>query len=255
MKHLQTFESFLNEAKVADIVVPANDAYDMEEERSYIEETLKKAGVDAGCESSIGEIEVYLKNKRDLSKAKKALDKIGLEFNTNESFLDEAKKFNFDSTDIRDAMVTGLAELLGMKMLDLSDAIENDSATRSALDQCSYKMSKTLGNAIDEFTNEEYVNEAVKFNPKPFNQVKAGDTAYVMGSSNPWKVLAVGTGKEFDSKLKKHDASGVIADMKSRPDNFGLEKGDFEELELIAVQNGKEIAVYTYDDGGAWVNK
>jgi hypothetical protein len=67
--------------------------------------------------------------------------------------LNEATKFDFDSTDIRDAMVTGLAEMLGMKMLDLSDAIENDSATRSALDQCSYKMSKTLGNAIDEFTN------------------------------------------------------------------------------------------------------
>jgi hypothetical protein len=67
--------------------------------------------------------------------------------------LNEATKFDFDSTDIRDAMVTGLAELLGMKMLDLSDAIKNDSATRSALDQCSYKMSKTLGNAIDEFTN------------------------------------------------------------------------------------------------------
>ncbi len=171
------------------------------------------------------------------------------------SSVDEAKKFNFDSTDIRDAIVTGLADMMGMKMLDLSDAINKDSATRSAFNDFSGKMSKMLPKALDESNNEEYVNEAVKFNPKPFNQVKAGDTAYVMGSSNPWKVLAVGTGKEFDSKLKKHDASGVIADMKSRPDNYGLEKGDFEELELIAVQNGKEIAVYTYDDGGAWVNK
>ena len=174
---------------------------------------------------------------------------------TSNSSVDEAKKFNFGSDDIKDAMVTGLADMMGMKMLDLNDAIEKDSTTRSAFNDFSYKMSKMLPKALDESNNEESVDEAVKFNPKPFNQVRPGNTAYVMGSSDAWKVLAVGTGKEFDSKLKKYDTSGIIADMKSRPDNFGLEKGDFEELELIAVEHGKNIAVYTYDEGGAWVNK
>jgi hypothetical protein len=67
--------------------------------------------------------------------------------------LNEATKFDFDSTDIRDAMVTGLADMMGMKMLDLSDAINKDSATRSAFNDFSGKMSKMLPKALDEFTN------------------------------------------------------------------------------------------------------
>lgn len=93
MNYVQTFENFLNEGKQADLIVPANDAHDMEEECDYIVELLKKAGVNAGCEAGIGEIEVYLKSKGDLAKAKKALEKNALEYTTNEAIVSEGTEY------------------------------------------------------------------------------------------------------------------------------------------------------------------
>ena len=54
----------VNEAKV-DITIPANDAYDMEEEADNFKDILKKAGVDAKCKAGFGEVEIYLKDKGD----------------------------------------------------------------------------------------------------------------------------------------------------------------------------------------------
>jgi hypothetical protein len=70
----------VNEAKVADIVVPANDAKDLEEECELFTKLLKKAGIDAKCKAGIGELEVYLKNKTDLNKAQLAIQKNGYTF-------------------------------------------------------------------------------------------------------------------------------------------------------------------------------
>jgi len=104
-------------------------------------------------------------------------------------------------------------------------------------------------------TFESFLNEVASFNPKPFDQVKPGNTAHVIGDTNAWEVLATCNGKDFDAKLKKYDESGAVSDMKKNPKSYGMEPSDFDELELIAVKHGSEVAVYTYDDGGAWVNK
>ena len=108
-----------------------------------------------------------------------------------------------------------------------------------------------MNNHIPTF--DSFVNESMA-RIKPFNRVKKGDIAEVLGSSDKWIVLATGTGKEFDKVLKKFDESGIVADMKKRPDNYGLEDGDFEELDLIAVKSPRgESSVYTYDFDGAFV--
>jgi hypothetical protein len=81
----------VNEAKV-DITIPANDAYDMEEEADYIKEILKKAGIDAKCKAGFGEVEIYLKDKGDLKKAHKSIEKAGYTYNADLWFSD-AKYF------------------------------------------------------------------------------------------------------------------------------------------------------------------
>jgi hypothetical protein len=81
----------VNEAKV-DITIPANDAYDMEEEADNFKNILKKAGVDAKCKAAIGEVEIYLKDKGDLKKAQKAIEKAGYQYNADLWFSD-AKYF------------------------------------------------------------------------------------------------------------------------------------------------------------------
>jgi hypothetical protein len=107
-------------------------------------------------------------------------------------------------------------------------------------------------------TFEEFLNESVKqvkYDPKPFDQVKPGDTAYVIGDSSAWEVIASGYGDEFDAKLKKYDVSGSVSDMQQNPPRYGMTKNEFKEIELIAIKNKYETAVYFYDDSGAWVNK
>jgi len=104
-------------------------------------------------------------------------------------------------------------------------------------------------------TFESFINEAIKFNPKPFDKVKPGNTAYTVGDTNAWEVIATGYGDDYDSKLKKYDESGVVGDMKKNPKSYGLTPEEFADLEFIAIKHGNETMVFTYDDGGAWVNE
>ena len=104
-------------------------------------------------------------------------------------------------------------------------------------------------------TFESFVNEGMKHNPKPFDQIKPGDTAHTIGDNNSWEVLVTGYGKDYDSKLKKYDESGTVRDIKRRPSNYGMEQEDFEESRFIAVKRGSNIRVFTYDEGVIWVNK
>lgn len=104
-------------------------------------------------------------------------------------------------------------------------------------------------------TYEQFINESIKFNPKPFDKVKPGDIAYTIGDKDQWEVVATGYGDEYDSKLKKYDESGSVYDMKKNPKSYGMSKSDFDNIEFIAIKNGNETMVFTYDNGGAWVNE
>jgi len=85
-------EEGLNEASNPDIVVPANDADDLDEEAAYFQSMLKKAGVIANCKAAIGDVEVYLENKSDLKKAQKAIEKNG--YTIEESEVNESMSFD-----------------------------------------------------------------------------------------------------------------------------------------------------------------
>jgi hypothetical protein len=91
------------------------------------------------------------------------------------------------------------------------------------------------------------MSEAAKYNPKSFDQVKPGNTAFVYGDDNAWQVVDTAMGKDFDKKLKKYDQSGAADELKN--------DSDWDTMELIAVKHNSEVAVYTYGEDGAWVNK
>jgi hypothetical protein len=77
----------IREAKTPDLVIPANDADDMQEEADNFASILKRAGIMAKCKTGIGEVEVYLTDKSQASKASRVLQKAGYE-----SQMAEAKK-------------------------------------------------------------------------------------------------------------------------------------------------------------------
>lgn len=100
-------------------------------------------------------------------------------------------------------------------------------------------------------TFENFLNEGMQYNPKPFSEVKPGDIAQVSGDPNKWEVVTTAYGREYNTKLKPHDKDKLIADMKASL----LEPGEFASLEFVVVKHRKLSYIYTYDEDGAWVNK
>jgi len=87
MKHINTFEHFLNEAKEFSFTFAYNtDDDDIE----YIQNILKKAGVNATAEADIDSELMLVKaaNAIELRKAKKAIEADGFEI--NESIVNES---------------------------------------------------------------------------------------------------------------------------------------------------------------------
>jgi hypothetical protein len=105
-------------------------------------------------------------------------------------------------------------------------------------------------NDTDKLTTTDEIFESGRV--KDFSKVKVGDKAEDYHGEE-WKVVAKGTGKEFDKVLAKYDDSGAMLDMQIKPAQFGLSKTDWDELEMIAVERGREKAVFTYDPDGACV--
>jgi hypothetical protein len=106
--------------------------------------------------------------------------------------------------------------------------------------------------SFDQFVNESNsINEAKKI--KDFDKVKVGDKAKDYGDETS-TVIAKGYGRDYDKILAKYDSSGAVLDMKHKPSAFGMTKSDWDNLELIAVENSDgEFVVYTYDPDGACV--
>lgn len=85
-------ESNMEEARGgAPLIVPADDAYDLEEEAVYFQQMLQDAGVMARVEAGIGELEIYLTNPMDKRKAAKVIANAGYSLSEGEKKMEEAK--------------------------------------------------------------------------------------------------------------------------------------------------------------------
>ena len=105
------------------IIVPANDANDLDEEAEYFEEMLSDAGIMAKVKAGIGELEIYVTDPADKKKAEKAISKAGYT-------MDEAKED--DSVD-EATLEEILAELEELTNEDADD--DMIQATNAAEDQ------------------------------------------------------------------------------------------------------------------------
>jgi hypothetical protein len=195
MKHIKTFEGFLgenlNEVKLnfPDIVIPANDADDLDEEAVYFKDILKKAGVKAKCKTGLGEIEIYLDNKSDLKKAQKTIEKNGY---TYEGFLNEGntsgleywKQYTEDPDNFspswynKNAKTESEVEELVNRVIDqeLADSGDKDAFIKDADEEklkdlaMDYfkKFGSINGNIISAMFSQESLTESVNSSPKNF---------------------------------------------------------------------------------------
>lgn len=101
--------------------------------------------------------------------------------------------------------------------------------------------------------NESKINEAAA-KIKPFDSVKPGDKAEVLGDTAKWSVIDKAKGKDYAKVLKKYDNSGVVSDMMKNHTDHGLTKKEFEEMPFIAIKSPRgETEVYTYEIDAAFV--
>jgi hypothetical protein len=80
------------------IIVPANDANDLNEEAEYFQEMLQNAGIMARVEAGIGELEIYLTNPMDKRKAEKTISDAGYTTGYNEG-MEEWAKTGLETSD------------------------------------------------------------------------------------------------------------------------------------------------------------
>ena len=140
----------VNEAKV-DITIPANDAYDTEEEADNFKDILKKAGVDSKCKARIGEVEIYLKDKGDLKKAQKAIEKAGYTYNSDLWFSD-AKYFK-KSHKIYNLKPKDMVSI-GDENMTYADAIKKFESTGTLIESKGF-ASRELIKATDKLHAEQ----------------------------------------------------------------------------------------------------
>jgi hypothetical protein len=136
----------INEAKNPDIVIPANDANDLDEEAVYFKSMLKKAGVDARCEAGVGDVEIYLENKRDLKKAQKVIDENGYQY---ESAVQEAA--GTVSKELMKATDKFHAEQIKLQDIQKKFVTETDPAKKEKLKKEVIAQHKIVKKAEDDF--------------------------------------------------------------------------------------------------------
>ena len=80
--------------------------------------------------------------------------------------------------------------------------------------------------------NESKINEAAA-KIKPFDSVKPGDKAEVLGDTAKWSVIDKAKGKDYAKVLKKYDNSGVVSDMMKNHTDHGLTKKNSKRCLLL----------------------
>ena len=86
------------------IIVPANDANDLDEEAEYFEEMLSDAGIMAKVKAGIGELEIYLTNSMDKRKAEKAISNAGYTMGYDEGMKEKEEGYSMEEMDLEEIL-------------------------------------------------------------------------------------------------------------------------------------------------------
>lgn len=140
------------------IIVPANDANDLDEEAEYFQEMLQNAGIMARVEAGIGELEIYLTNPMDKRKAEKAISDAGYTTGYNEGM--KEKEENYD-------MEEGFEDEIGYEagqqkprvdVDNANDSVDHSNLEEMDLDEILAELEKETGKV--EEGKKEKVEEA-----------------------------------------------------------------------------------------------
>lgn len=86
------------------IIVPANDASDLDEEAEYFQDMLQDAGIMARVEAGIGELEIYLTNSMDKRKAEKVISNAGYTTGYNEGMKAKEEVSSMEEMDLEEIL-------------------------------------------------------------------------------------------------------------------------------------------------------
>ena len=86
------------------IIVPANDASDLDEEAEYFQDMLQDAGIMARVEAGIGELEIYLTNSMDKRKAEKVISNAGYTTGYNEGMKEKEEVSSMEEMDLEEIL-------------------------------------------------------------------------------------------------------------------------------------------------------
>ena len=187
------------------IIVPANDANDLDEEAQYFEEMLNDAGIMARVEAGIGELEIHLTNPMDKRKAERAIADAGYTTGYEEA-KDEVEEGDKSEMDDK-ALEEILAELDAMNEED-EEAGDEDADDKDDTDDAD----DTADDADDTEDAEEVVSDETKIIDITLGDLKqvlqsmeSGD----MGSEDGESIASAEDEINIDSEEGAEDAEGL----------------------------------------------
>lgn len=187
------------------IIVPANDANDLDEEAQYFEEMLNDAGIMARVEAGIGELEIHLTNPMDKRKAERAIADAGYTTGYEEA-KDEVEEGDKSEMDDK-ALEEILAELDAMNEED-EEAGDEDADDKDDTDDAD----DTADDADDTEDAEEVVSDETKIIDITLGDLKqvlqsmeSGD----MGSEDAESIASAEDEINIDSEEEVEDAEGL----------------------------------------------
>lgn len=189
------------------IIVPANDANDLDEEAQYFQEMLDDAGIMARVEAGIGELEIHLTNPMDKRKAERAIADAGYTTGYEEA-KDEVEEG--DSSEMDDkALEEILAELDAMNEED-EEAGDEEAGDEDADDK------DDTDDADDTADDTEDAEEVVSDETKIID-ITLGDLKQVlqsmesgdMGSEDGESIASAEDEINIDSEEGAEDAEGL----------------------------------------------
>jgi hypothetical protein len=135
------------------IIVPANDAYDLDEEAEYFKEMLSDAGIMADVKAGFGELEIYLTNPMEKRKATKVINDAG--YSLDEGMKEKEEGYSMEEMDLEEILAELEKEEGKMeegKKEEVEEAKETEEKGKKKVEEAEDKETMEEADGDDEIT-------------------------------------------------------------------------------------------------------
>jgi hypothetical protein len=136
------------------IIVPANDAYDLDEEAEYFKEMLSDAGIMADVKAGFGELEIYLTNPMEKRKATKVINDAG--YSLDEGMKEKEEGYSMEEMNLEEILAElekeeGSEKEEGKKK-DVEEAKKTEEKGKKKVEEAEDKEKMEEAEGDDEIT-------------------------------------------------------------------------------------------------------